>query len=777
MNLETITDEYPEFNKQRAWQGTFYIPATVSDSKRPTLSISAESYNVYSESEQKNQLGYEMELLPDHSNIEKGHAYDIVAKVTGVQKMEIANFVVKQWSIENLSYTLQGPVFLHLDKTEVDVAAGRTSKIWYETNASTVSFDSPKYKIGNEEIPLYDITTANDTINIQVNSRIKATWFDEINKNKRQYNFFHIKAGKLYKKVDVSPLLLQRFMTVEPTVWTIDARERLASGDYSGELVVTIRTNVEEFTVSDINWNEIAPGSNLKIYNEDGSEFSYGTIKPKDGAYRLKLKYSGLNSGDKFWQESKSLKFKVSVDNGTLTPGEGYIFPQEVTVNIVPANDNYIIHFKANGWEWPHIYIYQCLELPASFNKTRTIDGKTINLASKAIGYAYGEQAALAYSFTGKIAFKGWDSPEAKPKLDNYNNWDYKNGFFLLSGDWDPTKNEDNLYYTNVDFFDDLRANSKCNACKDPNPSYWDNNGNLKGGYHKLWPGIMMEAEGDGWFKVELTGIATPGKTLMMFNNGHDGKGARYPGNNEVGIPLFDYPSREGWFDLSRMTFSPTKDGVDISTTRRIYFDNDRNWSQPHIYGWTGSTEHFGAWPGAKMKKDSEGRWYFDIPSNMDNVIFNDGQRDGDKTGDLKITGDNRYNTGGANGTIGGSDPNPGGDPSDSNTYRIYFKYNQWGKLTGLNLYNDNENFKVGNTSFDGQNTTATNGGTYYVYSDGWVYLQFKHNNLPQEISFASPNDNKWGTINKNTFIKDAQGVWEVTIQALDQNPVKGGKP
>lgn len=72
-----------------------------------------------------------------------------------------------------------------------------------------------------------------------------------------------------------------------------------------------------------------------------------------------------------------------------------------------------------------------------------------------------------------------------------------------------------------------------------------------------------MIDEGNGWWKYTLTGIATPGKALIMFGDGHTYKDVmnRYPGNDEVGIPLFDYPSREGWFDLANgaTQFTSTK--------------------------------------------------------------------------------------------------------------------------------------------------------------------------------------------------------------------------
>ena len=67
---------------------------------------------------------------------------------------------------------------------------------------------------------------------------------------------------------------------------------------------------------------------------------------------------------------------------------------------------------------------------------------------------------------------------------------------------------------------------------------------------NRQWPGIRMKPDSDGWYYFELTDIADPGRTLIMFADAHIGWEYiphRFPGDGEVGIPLFDFPSREGW--------------------------------------------------------------------------------------------------------------------------------------------------------------------------------------------------------------------------------------
>ena len=65
-----------------------------------------------------------------------------------------------------------------------------------------------------------------------------------------------------------------------------------------------------------------------------------------------------------------------------------------------------------------------------------------------------------------------------------------------------------------------------------------------------------MEKESDGWWRYTLTGVAQPGKTMIIFANtespwddqlgGQDNN--RFPAAYETGLPLFDFEDNEGWF-------------------------------------------------------------------------------------------------------------------------------------------------------------------------------------------------------------------------------------
>ena len=782
-DLPALTGDYDIYSPRHAWQGTFYVPASVSEDKRPSLVFHAESFSPDTPAN-RNQLTYNMPLLPDSVDGSKkitcGHYYDIVAKVTGVQTMQIANLKVAPWSTEQLKYSLQGPVYLHVDKTKVEVSAGNVSKMWYETNAETISFESPKY----DGVDLYEIRTipGTDSIRIEVNSRIDTKDFDNININIASYNFFHIKAGTLYKKIDVSPLILQRFLMVEPQVWTIDAREKIASGLYEETLKVTVKTNIKNFTIKDIDWTSAGSGDLLKIYSDEHctKPITFSTsgtsCSPTDGQYVFYIKYKGLNSGDTFWKSSHSLNLEVSADNTGITPGPGYISPQNVTVNVVPANDNYIIHFKAEGWDWPHIYVYQCLEFPATWNKTFEYDRKSYNTQSMPIGYYYDKPtAALEYSFTGKIAFKGWDEPVNNASLSSFDTYGFKmiQGFFMFEDgnaedcSWNASKSASDIrYFKNMDLCKDHRdraiAQKNCDYCSS-SP-------------HALWPGIIMEKEPDGWWKFELSAVATPGKALIMFNNGHT-EGSRYPGDSEVGIPLFDYPSREGWFDYNKTTkaFSPTKSGEGVATTRRIYFDNDNSWNPPHIYTWDNNNKTYtGNWPGAAMLKDSQGRWYYDISTSVKYVVFNNNSdSNGNKTGDITLTSANRYNTSGPNGNYG-DNPTPS---VEYYKYRFYW-YTVSDEVTREYVYV--WNLPTG-TKMSDKTTDFTNNKNYHRTGTdgGFSYFEFY---IPKNATFETANfiltsNNGWNDqtgdiyINMATFGYDSAKGY--IYQFTEQPPAK----
>lgn len=593
------TDEGSSFAESM----TFYIPERYVDSTTPS-SQSNLSFKIGNKQlllplgEVAGNTADGVNTLPQENElrtIKRGTHYKYTLTTSDRITLEVA-----PWSPEAIVTELNGPVFLHVEKQAYPVIAGEETAVWFESDAENVRLESPKYEFDGQSLDLFSCRideATPDTLRVSINPRIPATKYDEIKQslvNKEgKYDYFHIVAGNIHKRIKVTPLELIYYLKVNPTDITIDVALRLASGDYQGDIPVAINTNYPFVKVSLVDgWNAL-PESEfgggvqpsaypVKIqkmtYTNDPSEGpSFSNQVTVSGSQELPTTYqtmyyavsfSGLNSGMDTWTENHTLTFKIEA----LLEEKGVAKESEtVTLNIVPMILNYKIHFKApagekNDFRWtnPHIYVYQCLEFPADYT------GKfgNVSLASQPVGYYdQGDYfAALEYSFTGALAFRGWDFPYNYNLIYNAsgNPKDFygrkEKGFYVFNdgatnASWFPANRDEERYNFSMDFCEAYRKElSGCNDCKE--------------NINPVWPGIRMKYEGDGWFEFELTGIATPGKALIMFADGHTytANMNRFPADNQVGIPLFDYPSKEGWFlynsvitDRITNQFSPTK--------------------------------------------------------------------------------------------------------------------------------------------------------------------------------------------------------------------------
>ena len=66
--------------------------------------------------------------------------------------------------------------------------------------------------------------------------------------------------------------------------------------------------------------------------------------------------------------------------------------------------------------------------------------------------------------------------------------------------------------------------------------------------------------------------------------------------------------------------------------------DNAANWGTVYCYIW--DVAPYAQWPGEEMTKGEDGRWYYDVPVNYTNVIFNNGSSS--QTSDLKVPTDDK---------------------------------------------------------------------------------------------------------------------------------------
>lgn len=566
--------------KKRAWQGVIYVPENKSTTTKTTMTFAGvidpksdgtgvnNSYTINLIGPSGNSSTVTSVDPADgtamgsssHVTIDRGTFYDLTLLAKKMNAFDI-NFTVKDWTTEQLVYDLHGPYYLHVDQTKIGLTTGETKRIKYEANTD-ISFESPTFLAKDgKRYPVYDITTEGDEIVVSISSAVKSTYFEEIagDATKMKYNFFHVVAGPIKKKIEVDPFSLGLFLTVDPDEITINVREQVGSGIYYGTYPITIKTNYEHYKISKENWSADVAGL-IYLTDKDGNAVSFDTEinTPDNGQVDLLLHYTGLNSGKEFWtKDPHSMGLKVDAYNS-----ESVKASDNVVIKTMPSTDDYIIHLYAPDWGSAHCYVYQCLELPADF--TPKDDSNNHSYASEPIGYKDNNNwfAALEYSFTGKIAFKGWESEYNKKALvtttkTTLGNKASNSGFYTLdnggNGNWNPSSDNGSHYDLDFDLSKDFRDNdSHCQSCKSSN-------------YFKYWPGIGMKKETDasgnwtGWWMYRLSGVATPGKALIMFSNNHaNSSNQRYPAENEAGYPLFDYPSREGWFYPTDLAFSST---------------------------------------------------------------------------------------------------------------------------------------------------------------------------------------------------------------------------
>ena len=605
--------EWQNSDTRRAWQGVAYLPenlSTASDN-RTQLFINgivdeefAASFTI--------PLNEPLSATDtDKTKLKRGFQYDIVALAQHRGGYDI-NLSVNKWDIEQLVYTLEGPFYLHVDQTVLPVVAGQENKMWFETNvnrnpaADELEFVSPE-KDGKK---VYFGDFVGDSIFVRVNPDFAPGTLD---KDDKTITFFHIRAKNLLKRIEVSPLRHEPFFTLSPEKVEWNVRDLISSKEYSGNVDVTASTNMEITDIS-YKWDD----ESEKKFGTSPNQVSLPSKKTTvNGVINDILGFSGINDPEKmaFWKVNHTLKITYTAVSG------GKTITKTIDVNIKALRDTYIIHAKCN-WQannnHPHIYVYQCLEFPQTFDNPDHKDraGKPIATDNT------GDRAALEYSFTGKTAFLGWgkgkndqDGAIGGPVQGFY--------YFTDNGDWE-TKNQSPDHYAVYDFCSDYRSTLD-NICADCN------NAN----YHKQWPGIRMEHEDGDWYKFELTGTATPGKALIMFANWHTGAGGRYPEDKEPGIPLFDYPDREGWIDLtvSNPAFSPNyrceqQSVTVVSDKKRVWcWMDNKNWFDRgalYAYESRDGNSKAAAWPGLKWQEYGDNWYYVEINKKYDRIVFVD---------------------------------------------------------------------------------------------------------------------------------------------------------
>lgn len=582
-----LTGSTADWGNQRAWQGIVYLPENTNSAtgKKTTLTITGAV---------KNPSGQEIytveraaELFPAGQAggvLKRGQMYDLVLSVKDYEGIDARIISITDWTVQALYYTLHGPNELEVETTTIAVTSNEPGKLWYRSDVAPedITFNYPLIEFTNsqgadqtEEFFIANVMKDNNgqwllnengdyQIEVKVNPAIPLNILTQVQNGngyyKTAYQYFEIVAGRICKKIQVTPLELEAYLKVTPREILIDVREYIASGINDTYINLKIETNItDNITFSSPDLTNITNTSEVLYLTtgEGSSNLNANAFKISNGVGTVRLRVKDFFKSNVFWKTAKSYTLTFNASSGAVNESE------QVNIKVKPFTSDYVIHFKpSNGWSNPHIYVYQCLEMPADLPE----DSPNKNYEGKTVGYGardYNNNAGLEYIFTNNIAFKGWLGYGGS--VDPNQSATYYNGFVHLGGDnndngdlrFNPTNYNyaKNIYNYDVDLnsaHEKSRDSWTCATCKTyVNPTSYNNNG------QRTFPGVAMVNEGNGWYKYTLTGVATPGKAMIMFFDGHtwdratEEAGRRYPnkidGKDPVGIPLFDFPDNEGW--------------------------------------------------------------------------------------------------------------------------------------------------------------------------------------------------------------------------------------
>ncbi|MCH5239664.1 MAG: hypothetical protein J1F38_05530 [Muribaculaceae bacterium] len=421
--------------------------------------------------------------------------------------------------------------------------------------------------------------------------------------DKSDISFFHIIAGNLQKRIDILNLDLDPYLEVTPQTIIVDTRELYTSGYDNFSYPISFETNVD--ITDGVTLQILDPSTLLSTGLGDGDfkvskpSFVSGSASPynvsvKEGTLNLNIR--NIITGNPFWNKNNdyTLTFILTVP-ADINGGDPIVIEKTVTIKVRPFSGTYVIHFRDNTKHWhdTHIYVYQDLTLPSDLtSKEPGTDGYDPDelhpYAGKIVGFiednpSSGKQwnAAVQYVFSNNCSFRGWkgyggpdiNNPweesswtHTPPTEDgstygfvmfgqpNGNFWNYSYAYNITYG---IAENQDRKkrYNYEVNFNGDHQNSLDhwgCRRCQLMAPDYNDGNDD------HFYTGISMEKEEDGWWKYTLTGVAQPGRTMIIFANHHapweksegdyTAEDNRWPGDYESGLPLFDFEDNEGWF-------------------------------------------------------------------------------------------------------------------------------------------------------------------------------------------------------------------------------------
>ena len=585
-------------------------------------------------------------------DIIRGHHYEYLISRDGK-----ISLTVKEWQNVPLSAEINAPFELILEETKIaELGSGMKKSIKYTSDAEGVSVKSPTIDINGRTINFYNSSVTKDSVSVSINDNIPYSILKKITNNEdgykmEDYNYFHVKANNLMKRVDIESLSGTPTFSVSPQNIIIDLREYISSAITKSEIEINFASNLPEVScnIKDAVWDD-----GTRYADKRGVfEFVRDSDHPTKNNGTDVIKIDKLDDDD-FWSTRKELDVTYTVSGEGVEGLSEEDRTRTVKITIIPYTYTYKIHlYVENGeyWDLPHIYVYQCLETPADLEK----------FPKTPVGYIDGGAtlAALEYCFTSDIAFQGWKGYGGPDKhnpnsvasgLDDYGfliNQDFKLDAGNTTNSGDPLKTYKYMKFNEEHYKKLASQTEKCtkhSRCKEYKEEV------------QVWPGILMYRETSGkaagWWTYELSGVAEPGRSIIMFANHDAGEHSnRFPDHNLAGVPLFDYEDKEGWFVVSNQIRNdyvnnrfyddnPLDGGHQNMEPKlesgkiRIYHQTTWGWTTVYLAGWTTGTHTFypmtnhpagNNWFYVDVDKNAVKNICFVKDQNWDNRTYDDG--------------------------------------------------------------------------------------------------------------------------------------------------------
>lgn len=654
----TFNSNSPHANGQWAYRTTFYLPEHYVTKKddQSYLDITAALHEATGT--KKANLQYTLPLGDESTDsqplrqLPRGKYYDIVGKIVNLGGEIESTVSIEDWTLQKVNTELESQYHLWVEKTEIGtedkpLKAGDSISIALRTDAPTLTTEQTKVTIDGKEIDPYILTLNKDSetgaytsVSIEVNPEL-APGSVVPDDAKKFYIVMlnHDGDAILKKEIKINELSLEPYFIVTPEQYIIrisdigNLPEHTVIFSYETNLTeVNVKCGDETIITIGIKWSE---NTNVTI-TDSGLENGKGTVSVTLDTPYDPAAYPTLQTVVLDYEATGTYKPNSSTIEETIT------LTDQTTVTIIPNAQTYRLHFRPvdDSWTNPHIYVYEPLYAP---DDGKEVQREWYNEEKK----VKEQENALRYGFTGGVTFKGWSTqggteqwPNTTLKEDG-DSWLANNAG---AGTWNPLNTDKDAYQLgsvyryDIDYCPSFRIDC-CSTFDATNSKH-----NIK------WPGVKMKADPDnqGWFYFDLPALAEPGKTLIMFADGHEGPKDnnpqfRYPAHLVPGVPLYDYADKDGWFlynyqkgdDNGFVDDKPEIADKDM-VIYRIYVNNSSA-KGLHVWIENGNADipltDYNTAAGGNLGTDSQGRKYIELyaigetqPRQLGYIIFYDNE-------------------------------------------------------------------------------------------------------------------------------------------------------